>query len=168
MADAFDPQHAERLADPARLAALPQAVVVSLLRLTGDETVVDYGAGTGVYTIPIAEALPDGRVIAVEALSSLVEMMRAKITPEIRDRLQLVETDTNTVPVPDGVADRVVMVDVLHPGGSRSPLTPRRVLRRRGLGQVPTAGRPATRACARSRHGARTCLQHEPKRGRGP
>jgi ubiquinone/menaquinone biosynthesis C-methylase UbiE len=114
MADAFDPQHAGRLADPARLATLPQAAVVSLLRLKGDETVVDYGAGTGVYTIPIAEALPDGRVIAVEALSSLVEMLRAKITPELGDRLQVVETDTNTVPVPDGVADRVVMVDVLH------------------------------------------------------
>jgi ubiquinone/menaquinone biosynthesis C-methylase UbiE len=114
MADSFDPQHAGRLADPARLAALPQAAVVSLLRLTGDETVVDYGAGTGVYTIPIAQALPDGRVIAVEALSSLVDMLRAKITPELGDRLQVVETDTNTVPVPDGVADRVVMVDVLH------------------------------------------------------
>lgn len=114
MADAFDPQRAERLADPARLAALPRAAVVSLLRLKGDETVVDYGAGTGVYTIAVAEAVPDGRVIAVEALPSLVEMLRAKITPELGDRLQLVETDTNTVPAPDGVADRVVMVDVLH------------------------------------------------------
>ena len=58
MADAFDPQHAGRLEDPARLAALPQAAVVSLLRLTGDETVVDYGAGTGIYTVAMAAALP--------------------------------------------------------------------------------------------------------------
>ena len=57
MADAFDPQRAWRLADPARLTALPPAAVVSLLRLKGDETVVDYGAGTGVYTIPMAEAV---------------------------------------------------------------------------------------------------------------
>ena len=45
MADAFDPQHAGRL--------------------EGDETVVDYGAGTGIYTIAIAEAVPRGRIIAV-------------------------------------------------------------------------------------------------------
>ena len=29
-------------------------------------------------------------------------------------RLELVETDVNAVPLPDGAADRVVMVDVLH------------------------------------------------------
>ena len=52
------PQHAGRLEDPARLAALPQAAVVSLLRLDGDETVVDYGAGTGVYTVAVAAAVP--------------------------------------------------------------------------------------------------------------
>ena len=114
MADAFDPQHAGRLEDPARLAALPPAAVVSLLRLAGDETVVDYGAGTGIYTIAVAEAVPDGRVIAVEALPRLAEMLRAKLTPELADRLEVVETDTNAVPAPDGAADRVVMVDVLH------------------------------------------------------
>jgi ubiquinone/menaquinone biosynthesis C-methylase UbiE len=114
MADAFDPQHAGRLEDPARLAALPQAAVVSLLRLAGDETVVDYGAGTGIYTIAVAQAVPGGRVIAVEALPRLAEMLRAKLTPELTDRLQVVETATNTVAAPDAVADRVVMVDVLH------------------------------------------------------
>jgi arsenite methyltransferase len=114
MADAFDPQHAGRLEDPARLAALSQTVVVSLLRLTGDETVVDYGAGTGVYTIAVAEAVPDGRVIAVEALPRLAEMLRERITPQLDDRLRPVETDANAVPEADGVADRVLMVDVLH------------------------------------------------------
>ncbi len=114
MADAFDPQHAGRLEDPARLAALPQKAVVSLLRLKGDETVVDYGAGTGIYTVAVAEAVPDGRVIAVEALPRLAEMLRAKLTPELDDRLELVETDANAVPAPDGMADRVLMVDVLH------------------------------------------------------
>jgi ubiquinone/menaquinone biosynthesis C-methylase UbiE len=114
MADAFHPEHAERLEDPARLAALPQAAVVDLLRLHGDETVVDYGAGTGAYTVAVAEAVPGGRVVAVEALPRLAEMLRAKLTPELAERLEIVETDDNTVPEPDGVADRVVMVDVLH------------------------------------------------------
>jgi ubiquinone/menaquinone biosynthesis C-methylase UbiE len=114
MADAFHPEHAERLEDPARLAALPQAAVVELLRLHGDETVVDYGAGTGIYTVAVAEAVPDGRVIAVEALPRLAEMLRAKLTPELAERVEVVETDANEVPHPDSVADRVVMVDVLH------------------------------------------------------
>ena len=41
-------------------------------------------------------------------------MLRARVTPELADRLELVETDANPVPAPDGVADRVLMVDVLH------------------------------------------------------
>jgi len=114
MADAFDPQHAGRLEDPARLEALPQAAVVSLLRLRGAETIVDYGAGTGVYTVAVAQAVPRGRVIAVEALPRLAEMLRAKITPQLADRIDIVETDANVVPARDGAADRVVMVDVLH------------------------------------------------------
>jgi ubiquinone/menaquinone biosynthesis C-methylase UbiE len=114
MADAFDPQHAHRLEDPARLEALPRATVVALLRLDGAETVVDYGAGTGTYTLAVAEAVPEGRVIAVEALPRLAEMLREKITPELAERFEIVETNENAVPAADGVADRVVMVDVLH------------------------------------------------------
>ena len=75
---------------------------------------VDYGAGTGIYTVAIAEAVPGGRVIAVEALPRLAEMLRAKLTPELVDRFEIIETDSNAVSAPDGMADRVVMVDVLH------------------------------------------------------
>lgn len=114
MADAFNAKHGKRLEDPQRLEALPRDAVVSRLRLTGAETVVDYGAGTGVYTLGMAAAVPQGRVVAVEALPSLADMLREKLTPELADRLEIVETDANAVPLPDGAADRVVMVDVLH------------------------------------------------------
>ena len=114
MADAFNPEHGKRLEDPARLEGLPREAVVSFLRLRGDETVVDYGAGTGVYTVGVAEAVPDGRVIAVEALPQLAEQLRGKLSPELAARVEIVETDANDVPAADGSADRVVMVDVLH------------------------------------------------------
>jgi len=114
MADAFDPEHAKKLEDPARLEALSQSAVLSFLRLCGDETVVDYGAGTGIYTVAVARVLPHGRVYAVEALPRLADVLREKITPDLADRMELVETDANVVPLADGAADRVVMVDVLH------------------------------------------------------
>ena len=114
MADHFDPAHAKKLEDPERLEALPPATVVDLLRLDGAETVVDYGAGTGIYTVPVAAALPHGHVVAVEALPRLAELFREKLTSELRSRISLVETGENIVPLDDGVADRVLMVDVLH------------------------------------------------------
>ena len=114
MAEAFEPAHGDRLEAPERLAALPPEQVVALLRLTGDETVIDYGAGTGVYTVAFAETLPRGTVFAVEALPQLVERLRARLPAAIAGRVQVVETAANHVPVADGVADRVVLVDVLH------------------------------------------------------
>jgi ubiquinone/menaquinone biosynthesis C-methylase UbiE len=114
MADHFDPRNAMRLEEPSRLEALPPGTVVSLLDLAGAETVVDYGAGTGIYTLAVAAAVPEGKVFAVEALPQLAELLRQKITPELADRLYLCQTDDNVVPLDDGGADRVVMVDVLH------------------------------------------------------
>jgi ubiquinone/menaquinone biosynthesis C-methylase UbiE len=114
MADQFHPGHAERLEEPARLEALPPAAVVGLLRLDGAETVVDYGAGTGIYTVAVAAAVPRGRVFAIEALPRLVELFRQRITPDLAERICLVETGDNVVPLDDAEADRVVMVDVLH------------------------------------------------------
>lgn len=115
MADAFDPRHAGRLEDPARLQALPAAAVVSLLQLDGTETVVDYGAGTGVYTTAVAVAVPRGRVVAVEALEPLAESLRDRLDGAgLAGRVEIVVTGENEVPEPDAVADRVVMVDALH------------------------------------------------------
>lgn len=116
MAEKFDPAHADRLENPERLVELPPANVVRLLELRGDETVVDYGAGTGLYTVPIAEALPRGRVIAVDEHAELLAFVRDKLAaaglPE--DRVVTVQTGENRVPLPDGGADRVLLLNVLH------------------------------------------------------
>lgn len=110
----FDPKHAGKLENPERLQELPPAVVVELLRLGGGETVVDYGAGTGMYTVPLAEALPRGVVVAVEALPELIAVLETKLTDQLRPRVQVVQTSRNQVPLADGAADRVLMVNVLH------------------------------------------------------
>lgn len=114
MADKFDVAHAKRLEGPERLAALPPAAVTELLRLDGHETVVDYGAGTGVYTVGVAQAVPQGKVFAVEASPELVELLRERIGEDLAGRVCVVETEDNVVPLDDGEADRVVMVDVMH------------------------------------------------------
>ena len=115
MAEKFDPANAHNLENPERLRELPPATVVHLLQLEGAETVVDYGAGTGMYTIPIARALPHGRVIAVEAYPQLLEMLTTKLAgSELAARIALVQTADNAVPLPDGSADRVLLINVLH------------------------------------------------------
>ena len=116
MAEKFDPLHADRLEKPERLVELPPEKVVALLDLRGDETVVDYGAGTGMYTVPIAAALPRGRVLAVDEHEELLSYIDAKLAAAglPAGRVTKVQTTENRVPLEDGTADRVFLLNVLH------------------------------------------------------
>lgn len=116
MAEKFDPAHVDGLENPQRLVDLPPEDVVALLDLRGPETVVDYGAGTGMYTVPIAAALPRGRVFAVDEHDALLAFIDAKLAAAgvPAQRVVKVRTAENRVPLADGAADRVFLLNVLH------------------------------------------------------
>src|SRR4051812_46225164 len=76
MARDWDASTYERLSQP--LAQMGKDVLARL-ELTGDETVLDAGCGTGKVTAALLERLPKGRVIAVDAAPSMVEEARQKL-----------------------------------------------------------------------------------------
>jgi ubiquinone/menaquinone biosynthesis C-methylase UbiE len=142
MGHKFDPKNVARLDDPARLGYQPVRDVLGLLELNGDETVVDYGAGVGYLTLPLAAALPRGRVVAVdmsaELLAELGERLRGRANQVAApttdstmrtadgasrtadgaavadERVELIHTTDNQVPLPDGSADAIVAVNLWH------------------------------------------------------
>jgi ubiquinone/menaquinone biosynthesis C-methylase UbiE len=115
VAEKFDPAHASKLEDPDRLVELPPARLVQLLRLTGAETVIDFGAGTGMYSLPIAEALPDGTLFAVDEQQVLLDRLRQKLDKHRpAGRVEPVLNAGNHVPLPDGAGERILMINVLH------------------------------------------------------
>lgn len=115
MAEKFDPKNAHKLENPDRLVELPPANIVELLDLTGAETVVDFGAGTGMYSLPIADALPDGLLIAVDEQPVLLDRIREKLAAHPpAGRVQVLQNVAGRVPLPDHTADRLFMVNVLH------------------------------------------------------
>ena len=120
MAEPFDPRHAARLDDPARLDYQPAGDVLGLLALRGDETVVDYGAGVGYTTLPLAAALPRGRVVAVDRSKELLDELRRRATASAAGRapaaapVEFVYTTENRVPLPDGSVDAILTVSVWH------------------------------------------------------
>jgi ubiquinone/menaquinone biosynthesis C-methylase UbiE len=114
VAEKFDPRHAGKLENPERLIELPPAKLVELLRLTGAETVVDFGAGTGMYAVPLAAAVPTGRVLAVDEQPELLDRLRAKLAAHPGARVEPVLSEGGRAPLDDGVADRMLIVNVLH------------------------------------------------------
>lgn len=55
------------------------ARIMDRLALTGDETVLDAGCGTGRLTQLLADRLPDGRVIAVDASPAMLARARDRL-----------------------------------------------------------------------------------------
>ena len=62
--------------------------VLERLELSGDETVLDAGCGTGRVTRLIADRLPEGKVIGVDAAPSMIELARDQLS-DLGDRVEL-------------------------------------------------------------------------------
>jgi SAM-dependent methyltransferase len=112
----FDHEHWAMLEDPERFVELPPSVIVDLLALHGDETIADFGAGTGMYSLPLAAAVPRGRLYAIESSPELLQRLAAKLDgdPPGADQLTAVHTDGERIPLPDGVVEAAVMINVVH------------------------------------------------------
>ena len=108
----FDPARAHVLDAPERERYLPTDRLVALLELQGDETVVDYGAGTGRLTRAVAAALTGGEVLAVDESKQMIERLAEQLDGVPRARhLHIID---NHVPLADAGADRVLAVNLLH------------------------------------------------------
>jgi trans-aconitate 2-methyltransferase len=66
--------------------------VLARLELTGDETVLDAGCGSGRVTALICDRLPNGRVIGVDGSPSMIEHARENLA-EYGDRVDLIVSD---------------------------------------------------------------------------
>ena len=66
--------------------------VLERLALTGDETVLDCGCGSGRVTEQLAAAVPLGRVLALDASASMLEEARRRLAPT-GDRVRFVQAD---------------------------------------------------------------------------
>lgn len=72
--------------------------LVGLARIQPDEIVVDIGAGTGVLTLPLAEAAK--RVLAVENDPKLAEKLTQKIKQESKANITIIQRDILQVHLP--------------------------------------------------------------------
>ncbi len=79
----------DRLADPQARWGL---AVLDRLVLGGNETVLDAGCGSGRVTEELLGRLPGGRVIALDASSSMLDEARRRLAPH-PDRVHFVQVD---------------------------------------------------------------------------
>lgn len=116
MADAggpreWDGEAYDRIADPMTRWG---SSVLDRLTLTGDETVLDAGCGSGRVTEQLLERLPRGHVIALDGSPSMVEAARRRLV-RFGDRVIFVVADLgSSLPVAAASVDAVLSTATFH------------------------------------------------------
>jgi ubiquinone/menaquinone biosynthesis C-methylase UbiE len=88
--------------------------LLNRLPLKPDSVVADIGAGTGYFTFPMAERVPDGRVLAVDIQQEMLDMITARMAAEgVSNIRPVLGTERDPGLEPSSV-DLVLLVDAYH------------------------------------------------------
>lgn len=110
----FDLAKIARLDDPARFDDLNPEAMWEALGRPAPTVVVDIGAGTGLFARRFAQMLPAATVYAVDTEPEMIEWIEEHRDTAIGDRIRTVLADETSVPLPDGVAQLVAMINLHH------------------------------------------------------
>ena len=115
----FDLSKLERLNDPGRFDTMDPAVMWDALGHPSPRVIVEIGAGTGLFAEKFAQLAPEAIVYAVDMAPEMVAWMTenrrdARGVDGAEPRLVPMLSTETSVPLGDGVADLVAMLNVHH------------------------------------------------------
>ena len=85
------------------------------LGVTAGSTVVDYGCGPGLFALAAARLVgPSGTVYAVDLEPRMVELARRRAAEAGLANVRAVTSDGVRAALPDGVADFILCVQIMH------------------------------------------------------
>lgn len=99
--------------DPKRDAWQKPHEVIQALALKPDAVVADIGAGTGYFSVRLANMLPQGRVYAVDLEPDMVKYLAERAKREKRGNMIALGAAPDDARLPEK-ADLLLMVDVYH------------------------------------------------------
>lgn len=130
----FDVAKLEKLNDEGRFETLVPEVMWKALRIEDAATVVEIGAGTGLFAARFLQMASGATMYAVDIEPVMVEWMRENRPEVAQGRLVPLLSSETGIPLEDGVADAVLMINLHHelvdPAGSYKEA--HRLLRRGG------------------------------------
>jgi ubiquinone/menaquinone biosynthesis C-methylase UbiE len=107
-------QYQQILENPDRLAALQVDRVVEALQLRPGMRVADLGAGTGVFTVPIAKAVGSGgKVYAIDVDAALLGIVADKAKSQRLTNVETIVAGATDPRLPEPV-DLLFLCDTLH------------------------------------------------------
>ncbi len=89
-------------------------LVVEAMKLAPDATVADVGAGTGYFTVRIANVIPRGQIYAVDIQAEMLAIIRKRSEQLALANITLVQARPDNPRLPAESTDAVLLVDVYH------------------------------------------------------
>jgi predicted methyltransferase len=104
--------------DPKRDAWQMPAEVIRALELEPDDVVADIGAGTGYFTVRLAQAVPEGRVYAVDIERDMVRYLADRVRRQKLENVRPIAGTPSDPRLPERV-DLALLVNTFHHIGER-------------------------------------------------
>lgn len=106
----------EHLDSDERTVRQPPGPLVELAAEAAPASVVDWGAGTGYFTLPLLRRLPAARVVCVDVEPRMLGVIAARAQETgVDERVGLLEVEAGApLPLEAGSVDLVLMVNLLH------------------------------------------------------
>jgi SAM-dependent methyltransferase len=112
-------QWAKVFDDPARDAWQKPDTVIAALELSPAMAIADVGAGTGYFSVRLARAVPEGRVVATDIEPDMIRYLKERATREHLANLEAALTPPADPQLAEASIDRILVVDVWHHLGDR-------------------------------------------------
>lgn len=109
----FDPKKLHKLNDPQRLIDIPPDYIWEKLHLEKPDIFVEIGAGTAFFSIAFLQKFKPSTIYACDLSEVMINWMKENVSSKYPAIIP-VKAEEYTVPLEDGIADLVFMINLHH------------------------------------------------------
>ena len=109
----FDPRKLQKLNDPRRLIDIPPDYIWGKLHMEKPGVFVELGAGTAFFSVAFFQKFKPSILYACDVSEVMLNWVKANVISKYPDIVP-VKTEEHTVPLDDGIADLVFMINLHH------------------------------------------------------
>ncbi|MGE5354896.1 MAG: class I SAM-dependent methyltransferase [Deltaproteobacteria bacterium] len=109
----FKPEFLNKLNNPNRLKDLPPDVIFSKFKVEKPELILDIGAGTGFFSIQLAQYYPSAKILACDISNEMLHWINENVLKD-HNSISTHLMEENQIPFQENFADILIMVNLHH------------------------------------------------------
>jgi ubiquinone/menaquinone biosynthesis C-methylase UbiE len=109
----FDPKKLKKLNDSKRLVDIPPDYIWERLHMENTGVFVEIGAGTAFFSVAFLQKFEPSTLYACDLSELMIDWVKKNVSSKYPNIIP-VKTEEHTVPLDDGIADLVFMINLHH------------------------------------------------------